>query len=332
MEFKIIKLYFKSPLAIMSSKNDEFIPEIFSIPSDSLKASLVASFAEGNVKQEEIDFFQKKLVISSAFPFFKEHYFFPKPITKLPISDFNLVNHKKVKQIKFFEKKIFEKIINNIEFSFDDGCQIQDGNFFASNDLNDVNEFMQFTTEERVSLANTNVFENAKNIKSDPFYINRTYFKQNSGLFFIYEGNQEKSLYSALTNLKYSGIGADKNVGNGRFEWETSSISLNAPLNSNYITILSSYIPSDSNELEILLENSSYAIKKISGFIAGSSHENMRHWSKREIFKFVEGSCFRNNKKNIGKTVNLASKDFELKAHKIYRDGHPITIPVNREL
>jgi CRISPR type III-A-associated RAMP protein Csm4 len=219
-EFQIIKLYFHEPVALMSEKKDEFQNEVSVLPSDMLKAALVSALAlEKN--QTEIDQFNHDLVISSAYLFAGEHYFFPKPMSILPIeTTFDPKHQKLIKNIQFVEKNIFEKVISGQKQSITEKNLVENGKLWVNDNQYFTQPIYKSQTKERVSIGNTNVFEMAE--KGSPYYISRTYFNQDikAGMYFIYQTKNEELLLKALDRLQYEGIGADRRLGNGKFYFE----------------------------------------------------------------------------------------------------------------
>lgn len=326
MEYNIIRLKFTEPLAIMSAQKDIFEREVSFLDSDKLKAALVAVFAELNSNQEDINSFNEDVLVSNAFPFFKNELFFPKPILKLPLQESeNIGEHKVLKKIQYFHQSFFEKILNGEQFSLSEGNLLQNSTMLSKKNLSEINIFRS-SIEERVSLG-TRPFFDSSDDNADPFYISRTYFNQDSGLFFIYKSKNEKLLFQVLDLLSMNGLGADKNVGNGKFEWSTETLNLNIPEDANGIVTMSNYIPKDQNELEKSLKNASYDIKFCNGFAAGSSQESLRHWAKKNIYMFRTGSFFSTDHLT-GSSVDLASSEFKKNAHSLLRDGRPIFFPV----
>jgi CRISPR type III-A-associated RAMP protein Csm4 len=332
-EFQIVKLFFNEPLALMSEKKDEFQNEVTSLASDMLKAAIISALAL-QASQEEVEKLNNDLMVSSAFLFYKEHYFFPKPLSRLPIKKTNDPGlQKKIKKIQFIEKSLFEKIISNEPVKLQKNQLIQNNKLWVDNSSLFPTNIFKSQTEERVNIGNTNVFGEAE--KGSPFYISRTYFVQDdheSGLYFIAQTRETELLEKSLNILKDQGIGADRRVGNGHFEFEISSLSLLLPDSPNRKMLLSKFIPQKEEIENGLLENASYQLSKRGGYAAGSMNENFNHWSKLNIMTINESAVFDNKIPLQGKMVKLSTPEMEkAMSHPIYREGRAVTIPLQTD-
>ncbi|GAB4260138.1 MAG: hypothetical protein Kow0079_17110 [Vicingaceae bacterium] len=363
MKINVVKLQFIEPLALMAERKDEFQNEVSTLASDTLKAALVSALASVD-NEETVNAFNTQNIVSSAYPYFEQNgqtlYFFPKPMARLPINETKDPGHnKKLKKIQFFDQILFEKILNNKLIDLDKDAVLWQGGKFATAKssvsnialVSEKTKIYQAQTEQRVTIGNLNNFSHQE--QGNPFYVSRTYFKhkflplniqrqlsqykfsqeealkhtQNTGLFFIWEGDKEL-LDKALNILQYNGIGADKNVGNGKFTYTFDEIKIHTPESSGQTKymILSKLIPAE-NEIENLLNNeATYNLTKRGGYIAGSSNEAFRHYLKPNIWTFDEGSVFAHVPK--GENKDITGNLDEFVGHKVYRDGRPIVLPI----
>ena len=337
-EYQIAKLYFYQPLALMSGKKDEFQNEVLSLPSDTLKAAIISGLAK--IDPEKVDLLNEDLTVSSAYPFYDDRYFFPKPMNKLPVKDNSEIGMaKKIKKIAFLDLPLFEKTINRIEFDITGNNLLHNGKFLVANKEEYPKKLYAAQTEERVQIGNVNMF--ATDQRPAPFYISRTYFYQpektgdrqnkldnRTGLYFIYLTSHKDILQKALEFLQDEGLGADKNVGNGKFTVTFDSLKLNIPDDANKQIILSKFIPGQQNIQNGLLDNAAYLLDKRNGYIAGTVNESYAHWQKRSVFMLREASVFDINFELTGKNVVLSTAKAEnVLKHKVYRDGRPVSIP-----
>jgi len=332
-EYQIAKLYFNQPLALMSGKKDEFQNEVLSLPSDMLKAAILSGLAK--IDLDNVTELNEDLIVSSAYLFYNDRYFFPKPMTGLPVKDNSEIGMaKKIKKIAYLDLSLFEKTINQTEFEISDTNLLHGGKFLVADSSDYPDKLYAAQTEERVQIGNINLF--ATEDKSAPFYVSRTYFyqsndnfRQHAGLYFIYRTQHEDLLRKALEFLQDEGLGADKNVGNGRFNLVFDSFKLNIPDDANKQIILSKYIPEQTKVQNGLLNNAHYLLDKRGGYIAGTINESYAHWQKRSVFMLREASVFDINFELTGKNVILSTTKAEnILKHKVYRDGRPVSIPV----
>lgn len=331
MEFKIYKLHFTTPLHLGDARDDYSI-SLRSISSDTMYAALTSCIAKLG-KENDIKNGDLNCSISSLFPFYQKSknstpiLFFPKPLMQKQPQLKDLTKAKMVKKVSWIDKKYFEKIINgedlfssesDIDNINDDYLTTCYGDDFDSN-------FIFSQVSPRVSVSR-NGEEDAK-----PFYMERIFFKDYSGLYFIVHGDTS-IIENALDLLQTEGIGTDRNVGNGFFEYEKDYIELTVPENQSYCMSLSSYIPESKEQLEAMLngENVAYDIVRIGGWITTPPYNSIR---KNVIYAFTAGSIFFKKVEDIaiyGKIVDLKPElPFEKQIeHPVWRYGKSIFIPV----
>ena len=330
-EFQIAKLYFYQPLALMSGKKDEFQNEVLSLASDTLKAAIISGLAK--IDLDNVAELNEDLIVSSAYMFCNDRYFFPKPMTRLPVKDnFEVGLAKKIKKIAFVDLPLFEKIIHQAEFEISGKNLLHGGKFLVADNSDYPQQLYAAQTEERVQIGNLNMF--ATEDRPAPFYVSRTYFHhakntdEQVGLYFIYQTQHEDLLQKALEFLQDEGLGADKNVGNGRFTVAFDSLKLNIPDDANKQIILSKYVPEQNNVQNGLLNDAYYLLDRRNGYIAGTVSEAYAHWQKRSIFMLREASVFDKKFELKGKNLVLSTEKSEkVLHHKVYRDGRPVSIP-----
>jgi len=273
--------------------------------------------------------------ISSLFPFYQKNknsepiYFMPKLLKQsLPDKKHQDIA-KKIKKVKWLDKEFFQKQISGKEL-FDEEFNPHNlkGEYLTTKNIPD-NEFINSQVFPRVTVSRTGK-EDAK-----PFYMERLFFKDYSGMFFIAEGDTEL-LDIAIELLKNEGIGTDRNVGNGFFEFDKkkdieTNIELNLP-ESEYVCNLSMFLPESHEVAKELLnsDNVAYDFQKRGGWITTPPYGKLR---KNNVYMFNEASIFKSktiNKKFVkGKIADLTPDVEHVKfEHKIYRNGKSIFIPV----
>lgn len=325
---QIFKLHFTSPLHIGNNRSDYSV-SLKTIASDTMYAAMTAALAKvGNEISGNGDL---GCEISSLFPFYqkdKTHahvLFFPKPLKQqLPkISDFSKA--KGVKKVQWLDETYFNKALNgvNIVASDDDVSNIK-GAFLSAKETVFDEKFIKSLVSERVMVESRTYDKDAM-----PFFMDRVEFGDYSGLYFIVKGDAAL-VKKALNVLSVEGIGTDRTIGNGFFEWEESTVQLNIPDNSDCALSLSSYIPCDKNELDEMLTDGqkvAYEIQRRGGWITEHVNSKIR---KNVIYLFETGSVFSRHIEDIqqyGKMVDLRP-DVETVKHPVWRNGKAIMIPI----
>ena len=323
--FKIVKLQFKSPLHISIGKTNEYDTSDNFISSDTIKSALFST-AKSLFNIENAEKFFSDFRVSSAFPYYYNRLFFPKPLSKLPVEIIDYEENKKNKTLKkltFIEKEIFEKILNN-ENQLITINQIADNGKYLCNKPEDDNFIIQKTrTQQKVSI-------NAiRSNDPEPYYVEQTYFNKNCGLFFIIKTNDDflnKTIAPCLNLLGDNGIGSYRTTGNGNFNYNISEFSIELPENANKQMCLSLYLPNKDEINYELLNNSAYLLKKRGGYIAGSDNNKFITLRKKSIYMFKESCVFPAKYKLNGKLANL-KPDYP-NMHDVWRDGKAIFIPI----
>lgn len=324
--FTVYRLYFTSPLHIGDNRLDYGI-SLKTIQSDTLYAAIISNLVMIDQKVINGDL---GCTISSLFPFYQKSeqdkpvYFFPKPLkNSLPVLK-DLTKVKQVKQVAWLDKDYFQKLIQG-EKLFTNEAELADvkGEFLTREQIPE-----QFVVSEicpRVKISRTG--------KEDavPFYMDRISYKDKAGLYFLAEGDTSL-LERGLKLLKDNGIGTDRNVGNGFFEYESEQIHLDLPDSSDWVMSLSMFIPESEEELDKMLEgkNVAYDFMRRGGWITTPPDNTKR---KNVVYAFVPASVFaQRNSSDVcckGKIVDLNPQigEKELLKHPIWRCGRSIFIP-----
>ncbi|NSW93322.1 MAG: type III-A CRISPR-associated RAMP protein Csm4 [Bacteroidales bacterium] len=328
IELEIVRLHFTTPLHISNPRSDYARSETL-IHSDALTASIMQAWASLGKPEWISD--NHGFAVSGLFPFLSGNgryfYFLPKPVKdKLPEKiPAELI--KKFRKTRFYQKEIFEKrlfgklnVVKNEQFKGDYLC---DPESFKVDKLRIVSS----TVTPRI-MRPRNPAEN-----SVPFYMEKLYFYSNTGLFFILitDNETERNRFiQALVFLSENGIGSDRSVGNGRFEFSLDKIEINCPDESEYFISLSAFIPeSEMDLIDMIGEHTSYDIMRRGGWIS-EPYNTLR---KRTVHMLVPGSVLRINGKEYlvkGKVTDL--KPLNIQTHNaIYRSGKSIFLPIKPE-
>lgn len=322
--FSAIKLHFKTPLHL-SVGGFDYDESRQWLPSDTLSAALVAcavQVSEQKLSDAEVEKFLAAFRVSSAFPFFGEEYFFPKPLLDgLEIDDPN--ERKTEKQVVWYGKSWFEKWLNGSKEKFGVSDLSENRRFLSDSAIARRTVFMKTNVEQRVVVPRWNDGQEAE---TATFYQERVYFEEGAGLFFFYEvlDESQRGLFdAALCLLADNGIGTDRTTGNGSFEFEKTDIALRLPApsaDSRHIS-LSLFCPEKEEIDKDTLSESGYQLIQRGGYLASPAEENWTVWRKRSVCMFREGSVF--PKPMTGKWVDLQPSILKNQpsAHPVWRDG-----------
>ena len=331
-KFKIYKLRFTTPLHLGDERADYGI-SLQTIHSDTLYAAMTSVLAKIGYEipiDGDLGF-----SISSLFPYYekdnKSVYFLPKlKLQSIPDKDLQ-EDAKKIKKIEWLDVEFFNKQINGEHLFNKDNVKslLKNGKYLTKSEID--KDFISKEVTPRVKVSR-DFSEDA-----EPFYMERLYFKDQSGMYFIAVGDVDKLkiIDLALKVLKDEGIGTDRTIGNGFFEFTTDDIELNLP-KSNKVSNLSLFLPENQAQIDKLLSgnNIAYNFQKRGGWITDSGLNSFR---KNTVQMFSEAGVFSNNKSIdkefiIGEIVDLKPKlDYDhlnVKPHPVWRSGRALFIPV----
>lgn len=326
--FNIYKLHFNSPLHLGNEKED-YAETMRLLHSDSLYAAITSALAKtGNLDEQNFNG-ELGFTISSLFPFYQENkdskavYFFPKS-KKADKVDENLLDlYKKIKKLQWLDQYYFqEQLHGKLQKHYTGNLLKKLEGVYLSN-ANIEKDFIATSVNPRVTVSRTGEQD------AEPFYMERLFFKGQSGLFFIAQGEIER-LEQGLKILQYEGIGTDRNVGNGLFTFSKDSIQLDLPENTSYGINLSLFLPNSKHQLESMLNDyTAYSLIKRGGWITTPPNLGTR---KNSVFMIEEGSVLYLNgiNENPGRIANLSPKaEFISKNlnHKVFRNGKSIFLP-----
>ena len=331
LKLNIYKLHFTTPLHLGDVRDDYGI-SLKTMASDTMYAALIACLAKiGKPIPNDGDL---GCTISSLFPFYQKEkdtdavLFFPKPLKQyLPDSEKAVEERKKVKKVAWLDAQYFSRMLSGNSLFDDNTIDKLDGEFLTDKNINQ--NFIVSQVSPRVAISRDG-HEDAV-----PFYMDRIMFKDYSGLFFIAYGDTAL-LDQAMQLLQHEGVGTDRNVGNGFFEFETSIVEIDVPNDSSYAIALSSFIPESKEQLQTMLgdEEVAYDFQRRGGWITTPPHNTLR---KNVIHAFTASSVFKMQCKSIetkGKVgVDLKpeiSWDEKLD-HPVWRCGRALFIPIDVE-
>jgi CRISPR-associated protein Csm4 len=321
--YRIIKLYFTSPLHLSRGQTEEYDRAAPMLHADTISGALASAFT-ALFPDEDVKEFMHSYKVSSAFPFSTETLLFPKPMTRLPVNEntHDLGFAKKIKKTEYVDQKLFEAILNMQEI------ELESAHFYGNMMVSKKSASFPFykkDVQQRVMVPRSGDGD------SVPYYIERTWFKEGTGLFFLVEvGDNEQQLKSCMHFLADSGLGTDKSVGNGQFKLSEpiiEEIDLKVPEKSDMQLNLALYCPVKTEISLAFLENSSYNLELRGGFLAGSSNDKIRHLRKKKVYMFSCGAVFPANELK-GKILDLSPEWDSEDMHPVYRDGRGFFIPI----
>ena len=333
--FKIYKLHFTAPLHI-SDQHEDLGNSQKIIQSDTLYAALMSCLAKQGENLPEDG--NLGFTVSSLFPYFQKDkdstpvYFLPIPMQAKQTELADVSMAKKVKKVQWVDSVLYPSILSG-EPLFDRTdkyvSNIQENyltTFELPEDTNGSKEFVKSEVSQRVTLKSRTGEEDAK-----PFYVDKILFRHHAGLYFIAEGDTAL-LEKALQLLSMEGIGTDRNVGYGFFEYTADTLSIDLPDSANHQLSLSLFIPESKEQLETLMnsERVAYDFVRRGGWITTYPYMTLR---KNAIYGFLPGSVFHKDEGQattvVGKIVDLKPEmvDMEI-AHPVWRNGRAIMLPI----
>ena len=336
-QLKIVRLHFRSALHLGTDVPGIGIEDSLSIAhSDTLFSCLINNYAElhsGNTSAV------KKLLtpfrdgeppfrISSAFPFQIQTYYLPKPQVAPP----RFYHPKHGRAAKRRSGKLFQNTplvkINTFKKWICGETNIRD------KDVKDATGILgNLRTHEIHPQHASDRLTNATTI----YHTGLVHFKSNAGLYFLVELNDMSLLdwdvfKDILTQAGRNGLGGRRSHGNGVFNVTKDTISdldrdwedlfyLHKQEGFNGFINLSLYLPEP--ETFDCLDPVAYQLVPRRGWCYSSI--TTQQLKRQTITMFSEGSVFRN--KPHGALADVTPPR-EFTAHKLYRYGIPISLPI----
>jgi len=326
-DITVYKLRFKAPLHIGTQGiGYETTDEI--IHSDTIFSALMILWH--NFYNDSIEEICQNppFVVSSAFPFKCETYFFPKPKSRIAKeSEGDFIRGKKLKKVKYVSKNILENFLLGNELEFDGSDTLQNGKFWvAKNELPRDEILFRDREVPRVTI------DRVSN-SSDIFYFSEIIFAEDSGLFFLVKflkDGWQRKFEAVLRLLGDEGIGGDKHVAKGLFivEKRTDLIIL-APQNPDGVMNLSLYHPA-KREIEAgLLNDADYVLITRKGWIHSPGAMSLRRQSVRMLQEGSVLGC--PNRQVYGDCPIVLEKNMDIGlSHNVYRYGIGFCLPLRK--
>lgn len=324
---KIYKLQFTSPLHI-SDCRDDYSVSLRNIASDTMYASLTACLAKmGEAIPADGDL---GCTISSLFPYYQKSvdtdpvYFLPMPLRSMPYNLNDQTKAKAIKKVAWVDSKYYSDILNGKDLVCDGKEELARIKKAYYTDMDIDPDFICAELMQRASMPCRTGHEDTV-----PYFMERLSFKGTSGMYFICSGNTTL-IDKAIALLSTEGIGTDRNVGNGFFNYSTDTIEISLPAESTGILSLSMFLPENKEELEQLMTSDkvAYNIERRGGWITTYPYSTLR---KNVVYMITHGSVLARSVDDItimGRIVDLCPED--LVKHPIWRCGKSIMLPIKQ--
>ena len=302
------RLSFTAPIHI-DSRGDAFHERTESfIHSDTLSAALLSAWALLDPNNAEQRAITPPFRISSAFPFYQDHYFLPRAMNTLAIKlpEGRLKEAKELKKILWLELDLWRQSFQN---DWIHKLDIKQGCLGFSKPAPDIKQL--WAEEQRPRLALDRITNSSS--AGQLFHLSRIWFAKESGLYFLaaFATDQDKSNFeAALSLLADSGIGSDRSNGNGFFDWQKQELKLKLAKDHETAVALSLVNPDPSDCSTDWLKDSAYKLISRGGWIGQSGLR------KKRLRLFAEGSVFKQPLQ--GRVVDITPANTP---NPVYRDG-----------
>jgi CRISPR-associated protein Csm4 len=357
MTLNIYRLSFDAPLHLSKGRpNYDSSDEL--LHSDTLKSALFVAARQILRGWQDIDLFNA-FHVSSAMPFWGEEHFFLRPSAGcVPFlfkdkgnSKDDPRQEKAIKKIRFVGQSIYEKMLagnshNVLELTanhcIQDKTMVSNHPSIASEvavkglDKREIGERLVYKADvtQRVHIYNPNDPDKPQDESSVPFFLDKLYFDNQAGLYFIVQTNDKLplSMFDQIVNhLGESGIGLQRLLGNGQFKAKRETLDVALPSDSNAITNISLYCPNNETELKgLLTDNCSYNLINRSGWISTPEKEENLTLRKKSVYMFAEGSVFgkaATTLETIGNGQLVLTPQYE-GVNPVWRDGKGMFLPI----
>jgi len=324
MDIYLYKLNFTSPLHLGTEGiGQERIEPL--LHSDTLYNAIIINWSLIFDDKIEAMAVNPLFKISSAFPFIDDKLFFPAPLgifdKKMEDEDEDLKFWKKLEWIpkETLDTYLKQGVLNDSDYTklkkFLDNPK-----YYKKNKLNFGKE------EER-----PRVTVNRVNNSSDEYFHSRDFvFKKDSGLFFLIEFDNEKlkqKFDASLSLLGDNGIGADRSIGKGLFDYTIGKIDLNIATEKDKSLLLSLYFPLQEEIENDLLIYSDYKLKERFGYIGWINSSGKK---RNKIRMLAEGSVLNSKGRLGGSVVKVASVKTGV-PYDVYRNGEGFLLKIEGE-
>lgn len=338
--FDIVRFHFETPLHIGNERSDYSTGSAF-LHSDALYAAICHAWAKiGHPEWIPAgESAHTVLSVSSLFPYIDypegSSYFLPRPYLlfnkKEEDTQLSTSVRKSLKKVQWVDIPVFEALAGGAppdihQTFFDQGFQSVKP--LPSAPMGGNIQPFSAQVVPRAAVSRTGETDTVI------YYISRYYFHPDAGLYaFIQTSTPDvrSRLITALELLQEEGLGTDRNVGNGKFRYSFSSVSIDLPEQADYGMNLGMYCPADKSEwlqfseMNEAIPRSGYTIVRRGGWLS----EPHNTWRKRSVYMVQPGSILFTRGMDIaGKVVNLEPVGEGINTgHQVWRNGRSIFLP-----
>lgn len=264
------------------------------------------------------------LKISSAFPYWGETYFLPKPQGRLNAVVDGLEDHayrKHLKAVRYVATPLWQSLAAGMTLHID-SMQVR-GQFLIPADT-DMGQICRSQVNQRVGVARDGATD------AEPFFFEWHYYDKRAGLYCLLDADDAmmRTVIPLFEALGETGIGTDKSVGGGKFTVAVDAMDIAEPHDADSTMLLSLYIPTEDEHRFLFDGEPRYTLMRRGGYMAGSSTERFRHLRRKTVYAFGTGSTFQTTTKLEGKIVDVAPEWNDSEMHPVYRSGRPLTIKI----
>ncbi len=283
------------------------------VRSDTLSAAIASTWLQLYPEDSESLFEQPPYLLSSAFPYYRERLFFPRPVASKAISlpADQLSAAKTVKKAQWLEADLWVQAANG-EPDWHEHGDITDGGLMTV-EVQLISDTL-WCIEGKPRIAVDRGGSHAAD--GQLFNFARVHYHPEGGLFFLarFDDVQSQSRFeSVLSLLGDNGLGSDRSNGHGHFTFKQSPV---PELRVTLPICLSLLNPCNEDMGNNWLESAAYDLVRRGGWIGGSS------WRKQSIRMFTEGSHF--SRRLQGRMVRVG--EHPVAGHPIYRDGRAFMV------
>lgn len=252
-------------------------------------------------------------MLTSAFPFAKDVYLFPKPLMVSTQS-------KKSKRVRFVSQSIFQDIISGNSPEFSENQLINGEEVWVSPE---EKEKLGASSDTDFTIWTTNIRPRVtlggRSSGSEIWHVQTVQFNTTCGLWFAAQFDSEETKQRVETLLRVlgdTGIGGERNAGYGTFDFTETTLEIPTPeVGSRFVT-LSPICPQSPEQLaQLLASDSAYTLNPLTGWVSSIGAASRR----KQVSMFAEGSVLHASDTHIGRLVDLRPDNWE---HPVYRYGY----------
>lgn len=318
----IIKMCNLTPIHIGTGR-ESYDVSAGELHSDTLSAALTAVGISTGICGDARAFLSS-LKISSAFPYWGDRYFLPKPQGRLKVvidGQEEYAYRKRLKAVRYVESSLWQTMAVGKTLHVADN-QVK-GHYLVPSDMV-IGDICKSQVTQRVGVSRDGAMD------SDPFFFEWRYFDSRAGLYCLIDADTDmlETITRLFEVLGENGIGTDKSVGGGKFSVSVGNMDIVEPVDADSTMLLSVYIPTEEEHQRLLERTPRYTLLRRGGYMAGSSIERFRHLRKKTVYAFGVGSTFQTTRELEGKIVDVTPEWDDTAMHPVYRSGKALTIKI----